>query len=272
MNSTESNNALQQSFIFASAALFAVLIGCVTLEETGESVFLLTSPQQEAQLGEAAFKNIKKNGKVSKEPAANERVLRVLSRFLPHAKVSHAKWEAVVIEDKTPNAFALPGGKIGVHTGLLPLCETDDMLAAVIGHEIAHVTLRHGGQRYSEQIATSVGTTAAAIAVNEAIDNGDPQSLAMMMGAFGVAGQVGVSLPYSRKHEYEADVIGVRYMAQAGYDPRAAITFWERMMQHGGSSPPEFLSTHPADANRIRKLKESMPAALAIYEQSRTSP
>lgn len=240
------------------------VIGCATISETGEKRFIVISPEQEASLGAQSFTTLKQEGKISPDPAANAQVQRVVARLVPQVQAAGAQWEALVFEDPTPNAFALPGGKIGVHTGILPIASNDAGLATVLGHELAHVSLRHGAQRMSRQLA-----------VNGFLSLTDFYAQAsqwkqreLILGALGAGANVGVVLPFSRDNELEADRIGLRYMALAGYDPREAVAFWERMeAASSGNKPPEWLSTHPADSNRIAQLKSLLPEALALYQK-----
>lgn len=248
--------------IAATLAVLYVISGCVTLEESGKSVLLLTTPEQEAQMGFAAFTQLKQSGKVSGDPVVNEQVQRVARRLIPQVNVPGAQWEVVVFDDPTPNAFALPGGKIGVHTGILAVTQTDDALAAVLGHELAHVTLRHGGQRVSQQLMVALGTTAVdvGLAMNDVRERG------AIMSGLGVGASVGIVLPFSRSNEYEADRYGLLYMARADYNPEEAVAFWQRMKElsaRSGGKPPEWLSTHPADDNRIAQLRQLLPEAQA---------
>lgn len=249
------------------AAGLGLLAACTTIPETGRSTLLVTSTKEEAALGAQAFKDIKKSEKISKDPAANAQVKRVAARLIKQVHVADAHWEVVVFDDPTPNAFALPGGKIGVNTGILVITQNDDALAAVLGHELAHVSCRHGGERMTTQFATQMGYATMAMAMQ----NQDYKTQQFAGTAFGLGTQVFGTLPFSRFQESEADRVGIMYSAKAGYDPQAAIAFWERMEaysnKHGGS-PPEFLSTHPADQTRIDQLKELMPAAEAEYHRT----
>jgi len=262
---------MKSRLLFGVLSILTVLIAaCATISETGEKRFILTSPQQEAEMGFAAFNDLKTGMKISQDPEANALVKRVANRLIPHANLSNAQWEVVVFDDPTPNAFALPGGKIGVHTGILPITKTEAGLAAVIGHEIAHITLRHSGQRISRQMAIQAGMTALDIGLattQENYSNYRPQILAGM----GLGTQVGLTLPFSRDNEYEADRIGMIYMARAGYDPTEAVEVWKRMRDfssQNGGKPPEHLSTHPADANRIRQLQAYLPTAQLEYQSA----
>lgn len=242
-----------------------LLAACVTLQETGQSKFIISSPQQEAAMGAASFQELKQSTKISTDANANAQVNRVMAKLIPTTGTDPNGWEVIVIDDPSPNAFALPGGKVGVHTGILPLTQTDDGLAAVLGHELAHVTLRHGGQRMTQQMGVMLGYNALGIALQQ----NDYRTRQLWMTAAGVGSQVFLTLPFSRDHEYEADRIGLRYMAKAGYNPNEAIGFWQRMQQAGGSKPPEFLSTHPSDEHRIEQIRAELPAVLPYYSPNR---
>lgn len=247
---------------WGSLGLF-FLVACVTLPETGERVFLMTSPSQEAQMGSQAFQSFKKTQKISQNREYQQRVKTVADRLIAHVAIPNAQWETVVFEDETPNAFALPGGKIGVHTGMLKLVENDAQLAAVMGHEIAHVTMRHSGQRFTAQFPIMMGYAGLGLALQH--EDWKTQQLAMT--AYGVGSQVFGVLPFSREHEYQADEIGLKYMAKAGYDPQQAIQFWKLMEKSSqGGKPPEFLSTHPSDSNRIAQLEQALPGAMQYYQ------
>ncbi len=251
-----------------SAAL--IIVACATISETGEQRFILTTPSQEAQMGFTAFNDLKQSMKRSTNAAAVAQVQRVADRLIPHVNVPNAQWEVVVFDDDTPNAFALPGGKIGVHTGILPITQTDAGLAAVMGHELAHITLRHGGQRVSRQLAVQFGMTALDIGLATSQEN-YAQYRPQILAGLGAGASIGMILPFSRDNEYEADRIGMRYMARAGYDPREAVELWKRMKAHSdqrGGKPPEFLSTHPADSNRIAQLERYLPEAQAQYQSA----
>jgi predicted Zn-dependent protease len=254
----------------ALVATSLIVVACATISETGEQRFILTTPSQEAEMGFTAFNDLKQSMKVSNDRVAIAQVQRVANRLIPHVKVPHAQWEVLVFDDPSPNAFALPGGKIGVHTGILPITKNDAGLAAVMGHELAHITLRHGGQRVSRQLAIQMGVTALDIGLASNQEN-YPQYRPQILAGLGVGTSIGLVLPFSRDNEYEADRIGMRYMARAGYDPREAVELWKRMKDHSskhGGKPPEFLSTHPADSNRIAQLERYLPEALAEYQGS----
>lgn len=172
-------------------------------------------------------------------------------------------WEYSLVDSKEANAWCMPGGKIVVYTGLLPITQNETALAVVMGHEIAHALARHGNERMSQSTLQQLG----GVALSVAIASNSPAAQDLMMNAYGIGTTLGGTLPFSRKHELEADRLGVNYAALAGYDPREAIPLWERMAKAAeGKTPPEFLSTHPAEATRIEKLKENIPKALKLYK------
>jgi metalloendopeptidase OMA1, mitochondrial len=248
------------------ALLAVVLSGCNTVPVTGRSQFNIMSTSQEAQLGLASFDQLKTNTPISKDPAANALVQKVGKRIAAVANhdMPGAQWEFVVFESKEANAFCLPGGKVGVYTGILPITKDESGLATVIGHEVAHAVARHGGERMSEAMVLQTGGQV----LGATMANSDPRLAAAANVAYGVTSQVGVALPHSRAQESEADHIGLIYMAEAGYDPRTAVAFWQRFADYAkqqGNSTPAFLRTHPTDATRIKQLQVWMPEALAQY-------
>jgi len=225
---------------------------------------MLVSQEQEMQLGLSAFDQMKKEVPISKDPAANEMVRRVGDRIKSVVNLGGAQWEFVVFESKDANAFCLPGGKIGVYTGILPIVKDDAGLATVLGHEIAHATLHHGAERMSRGMATQMIGQGLGVAV----DATNPKWTAAFTQLYGVGTGVAVELPHSRSGESEADKMGLFYMAKAGYNPEAAVAFWERFEEYGkgSSKPPEWLSTHPSGGTRIQRLKALMPEAKALYQ------
>lgn len=248
-----------------AAALFIFALGCATVPYTERQQIMMISEDEEAKLGQAAFTQVKAESKVSGDPRANELVRRVGSRVAAAADKPEYQWEFAVFEDKSVNAFALPGGKVVVNTGILPVTADETGLAVVIGHEVAHVLARHGAERLSQQQLLSIGQ----VALLAGLMGSNPAARETVMQAYGLGAQVGVLLPYSRKHETEADKIGLILMAKAGYDPRAAVAFWKRMMEAGkGKGAPELLSTHPSDETRIAALEEFMPIAMDYYNES----
>jgi predicted Zn-dependent protease len=248
------------------AVLSLGLTGCYTVPETGRKSVVAVSPAQETEMGKAAFAEVQAKEKVSHDQAANERVRRVGQRIANAVggALPSAQWEFVVFDaPDTVNAFALPGGKVGVYTGLLKLAATDDELAIVMGHEIGHVTARHGGERMTQAYGMEAANVIAGVAMP------DGQYHDMLLQVFGVGGNLAV-MHFSREQESEADHIGIRYAAKAGYDPRAAITFWEKMAkQKGSASTIKWLSTHPPDAQRIADLQRLMPEVIPLYDAAR---
>src|SRR5215475_11498222 len=258
-----------------------ILSGCETNPYTGRSQLLMTSVSQEIQLGAQAYQQVKSDPKVhqSQDPREIEPVKRVAARIIEAAKRSkyadmakQFQWEVTVIkDDKTMNAFALPGGKIAVYTGIFPVAKTEAGLAAVLGHEVTHALARHGAERMSQGQAASIGVQVLGAAAG--IGTGNAALGEATMAALGAGAQVGVLLPFSRKHESEADYIGILLAADAGYDPRESVHLWERMEQmSGGGGPSEFLSTHPGHETRIEQLKKWMPEAMAIYQTKQPVP
>lgn len=238
--------------------------GCVTNPETGRSqLLMLVSEGQMSEMGLSAFNQMKKDVPISKDAKANELVRRVGERIKSVVNLPGAQWEFVVFESKEANAFCLPGGKIGVYTGILPITKDEAGLAAVLGHEVAHATLEHGRERMNRGLLTQgLGQVGGAV-----VNATDPRWNSAFGQAFGLGAQYGVMLPHGREQESEADHRGLIYMARAGYNPEAAVAFWERFSaynkQAGGGEGPSFLSTHPLSDTRIRQLKEWMPEAKA---------
>jgi metalloendopeptidase OMA1, mitochondrial len=240
--------------------LAAALAACETVPITGRSQLNFIDDEQAAQLGEQAFQQIKAKERISRDPAANAVVQRVGQRIAAASGIKQ-NWEFVVFDSPQVNAFALPGGKVGVYTGMLPVAGDEAGLAAVMGHEVGHVLANHAAERISRSQLVEAGAGAAALILGGS-NPAAQQSLAALLGA-GAA--VGLELPFSRDQEYEADRIGLTLMAKAGYDPRAAIPFWQRMAAASRGGPPEFLSTHPGEENRIARIRELLPEAQAVY-------
>jgi predicted Zn-dependent protease len=174
------------------------------------------------------------------------------------------KWEFNLVQDDLVNAWCMPGGKVVVYTGILPYTKTEAGLAAVMGHEVAHAIARHGNERMSQQLALQMG----GVALDVAMMNQPNETRALFQSAYGFGAGVGVVLPFSRKHELEADKLGLFFMAKAGYDPKEAIDFWKRMAALGGEKPPQWLSTHPSDETRVTELTRALPEAMKYYQQN----
>ena len=241
------------------------LPACTTVPQTGRSALHLVPSSQLASMSASQFGQLKQETPISRDPAYNAMVRRVGDRiaYVAGPDMPNAQWEFVVFDDDEQiNAFAMPGGKVAVYTGIFKVAKTDADLAIVMGHEVAHVAAGHGNERMTQQLLAAGG----ALALQFGTSDMDSDQRALLMAAYGAGASVGVMLPYSRYHECEADEIGLIYAAKAGYDPRAAISFWERMAAQSQGAPPEFLSTHPASSTRIRKLDELMPRAIRVYQ------
>lgn len=247
--------------------LLLLLAGCYTVPETGRSSLNFISTGEELQLGRSEFEKLKNSESISTDPQLNGRLQRVGRRMADAVgnDLPSAQWEFVLFDnDKVINAFALPGGKVGVYTGIMDIAATDDELAAVIGHEIAHVTARHGSERMSQGIAAAIG----GVLLNLALE--DDKNRDAWTAAYGIGAGYAITYPFSQKHELEADEIGVIYAAKAGYNPQAAIEFWMKMsVVKEGGQPSRFFSTHPSDFKRVDRLEALMPKVKPIYEQNK---
>jgi metalloendopeptidase OMA1, mitochondrial len=244
-----------------------LLVACQTVPYTGRSQLMLVSEADEQRMGAQAYRQILGKSRLSRDWAQNEQVTRVGRRIAEATGRRDFRWEFRVIDDdRQVNAFALPGGKVAVYTGILPITRDDAGLAAVLGHEIAHAVARHGGERVSQQVAIQGGLDLTMAALS----GGNPQTVRTMGSLLGAGAAVGLILPWSREQESEADHLGLSYMGKAGYDPHAARDLWIRMAEaaRGQSRPPEFLSTHPADVTRIRQIEQWLPEALQYYQAS----
>lgn len=256
-------------------ATFVVILlneGCAKVPVTGRRQLNIVSSGEETELGLSSFSQMKTNTPISNDPAANETVQRVGKRIADIAgkDLPNAQWEFVVFDSKEANAFCLPGGKVGVYSGILPITKDDAGLATVLGHEIGHAVAHHGAERMSEAQALQKVGEYAGSAVTTSQSSHD-----VFMTAYGGLSKYGRELPHSRAQESEADHIGLIYMARAGYDPAQAVVFWQRFSeynkQQGGSSSwySKFLSTHPLDATRIADLKKLLPEAQAEYNKAK---
>lgn len=246
-------------------ATLLALAGCYTNPVTGRQYAVMTSTGEELQLGAQAFAEVKRTEQISQNPTANARVQRIGKRIANAVgnQLPGAQWEFVVFQSNELNAFALPGGKVGVYTGLMDLLDVDDELAAVIGHEIGHVVARHGGKRMTEAALVSLVGTAGALAVDHKYGS---EKSELFMLAYGGISTVGFVLPHSRGDESEADLMGLQYAAAAGYDPAAAVTVWQKMAKAAGPSKmPVWLSTHPSNAQRIAALQAAAPRFQQLY-------
>ncbi len=213
------------------------------------------------QMGLQAFDNLKQQKPVSTNSQYN-RIVSCIAGAI--TRETGGNWEVVVFEDTSPNAFALPGNKIGIHTGMLTLIDNQDQLAAVTAHEIGHVLAKHSNERASQEMAVSSG-----MGIIQAISAPQTALGQTALGILGVGAQYGILMPYSRVHESEADMIGVDLMAKAGFDPRQSIALWQKMEQASqGRQPIEFMSTHPSHATRIQDLEKHMPQAMRLFQQA----
>ena len=239
---------------------------CNTVPVTGRRQLNIIGAGEEMQLGITSFDKLKQDTPINKDPAINALVQRVGRRVAAVADLPGAQWEFVVFEVKEPNAFCLPGGKVGVNTGILPITKDEAGLATVIGHEVAHAAAHHGGERMTTAMAVQAGGDL----LNSKLTTADPRMQAAAATAYGLATQVGLELPHSRSQESEADHIGLIYMARAGYPPQEAVAFWQRFAdfnrQAGGNSTLSFLRTHPLDDTRIKDLQKWLPEAQQAFK------
>lgn len=241
--------------------LFTILLSACATSPLGRSQLTLVNDDELSKMGVQAFQQIEQETPKSNDARTNAYVRCVAQAVASKAKGPHvpSSWDVAVFESDQVNAFALPGGKIGVYTGLLKVAENQDQLATVIGHEVGHVIARHGNERVSQAMVAETGMQlAGALAGTGGLSK-------TAMGALGLGVQYGVLLPYGRTQETEADKIGLDLMAEAGFDPRESVKLWENMARaSGGQSPPELLSTHPAEATRINNLKARLPSAMKL--------
>ncbi|MDQ6630639.1 MAG: M48 family metallopeptidase [Verrucomicrobiota bacterium] len=233
--------------------------------ETGKSYRVALSSEQEQKLGLQSYQEVLAQSQVVERGPEHDLVVKVAERLAAATgdDAKDFKWQVSLVNSSQQNAFCLPGGKIVVYTGILPTTKNEAGLATVMGHEMSHAIARHGSQRLLRSSLAQTLLTGA----NFSMSNMDPGQRQGVMAALGAGAQYGVLLPFSRDHESEADKMGLIYMARAGYDPREAISFWERMSQSGGGQPPEFMSTHPSHGSRIDQLRAQMPKAVAEYEK-----
>jgi predicted Zn-dependent protease len=261
--------------IIAIAAISLVLIMCKTVPLTGRKSLSLISGSEINTMSFQQYDELKRTSNLSKDVSKTNQVKKVGERIQSAIELylrsqgqsdllDGFAWEYILIESPEVNAFCMPGGKVAFYTGILPYCKDENGIAVVMGHEIAHAIAEHGNERMSQSLLQQMG----GVALSAALTEKPAQTQALFMQAYGVGSSMGVMLPFSRKHESEADELGLYFMAMAGYDPQKAPEFWTRMSQTGGQKPPEFLSTHPSDQSRINHLNEVMPKAMDYYVQS----
>jgi metalloendopeptidase OMA1, mitochondrial len=235
------------------------------VNEAGRTAKMGLNPKEEATLGMQAYREVLSQSRMIQSGPEYEMVRRCAARLASATGEAgrNFKWEVAVVQSPQVNAFCLPAGKIVVYTGILPIARTETGLAVVMGHEMAHATLRHG----SERILTQKSANTILTGVSFSMGDMDYNQRRAIMGVLGAGAQYGIINPFGREHESEADAVGLRYMAKAGYDPREAVAFWERMgSASGGKAPPEFLSTHPSHETRVQRLKALLPEAMQIYQ------
>lgn len=260
--------------IFASLFLLSLVIGaCATVPLTGRRQLTIISGGEMRAMSFQQYDEVLSESKLSEDAEATALVrgvgLRIqvaVERYFRErgmsARLAEYEWEFNLIESDQANAWCMPGGKVAFYTGILPICGTEAGIAVVMGHEIAHAIAEHGNERMSQGLILQMGGAA----LSEAVKSKPEQTQALYMSAFAVGAQFGAMLPYSRKHESEADYMGLIFMAMAGFDPHEAPRLWERMAANGGAGVPEFMSTHPSDQTRIRQMNEHMSEALEYYK------
>jgi predicted Zn-dependent protease len=257
--------------------LLALMVACSTVPLTGRqqinlipaSTMLNMSFQQYDQfLQQHNLGNDASQSRMVKR--VGENIAQAVETYMRQndmsSEIDNYAWEFNLIASDQVNAFCMPGGKVVVYEGILPVAKNETGLGVIMGHEIAHAIAEHGNERMSQMLVTQLG----GMALSKALEEKTELTQQLWMSAYGVGTQLGVLLPYSRLHESEADRLGLIFMAMAGYDPRAAVDFWQRMVEKkDGASPPEFLSTHPSDATRIQKIKQALPEALGYYQSNK---
>lgn len=257
---------------FIATTMLVLFIACSSVPITGRKQMLLVSDSEVLTLSLQEYNKFKQTA-VKSTDAKNTALVEKVGRRIANAvetylknngmadEVAEFSWEFNLIKSDEVNAFCMPGGKIVVYEGILPVTQNETGLAVVLGHEVAHAVAKHSNERMSQQIVTQYGAEALGTALNK--QSAQVQQIASV--AFGLGSQYGVTLPFSRKQELEADELGLIFMAMAGYDPRQAPAFWERMSAAGSGGVPEFMSTHPSDGTRIHKINEHLPEALKYY-------
>ena len=256
--------------------LAAVLFACSTVPITGRKQLSLIPAGQMLSMSYQEYDGFLKSNKLSTNQEQIQLVKKVGGRIQKSVEMYFAekglsgqlkdyRWEFNLVESKDVNAWCMPGGKVVVYTGILPITQNEVGLAVVLGHEISHAVAEHGGERMSQGLLAQLGGMALSVALQDKPE----QTKQLWMGAYGLGAQFGVLLPFSRTHESEADHLGLIFMSMAGYDPKEAVTFWQRMAAgKGGQAPPEFMSTHPADATRIADIQKEIPEAMQYYRKA----
>lgn len=263
-------------FKFISLILisFFVLNSCSKVPISGRKQFRMLPSSTMLSMSATNYDAFLKDNPLSKDQKntrlvkrTGNKISKAVTNFLKEEgqskRIKGFDWEFNLVKSNVPNAWCMPGGKVVFYEGILPFTKNETGIAVVMGHEIAHAIAKHGNERMSQQLVLQLGGMALDVALKEKPE----KTRQIFFQAYGIGSKVGVQLPYSRKHESEADKLGLVFMAKAGYDPREAIKFWERMAASGGNKPPEILSTHPSDDNRIKALKEFMPEAMKYYKK-----
>lgn len=261
-------------FLSLSILIGTAFTGCSSVLLTGRKQLMLVSDQQVLALSDSSYQAYMATATVSRKTTQNALVARVgqniaravesyLTQQGQSEELKNYAWEFKLVVDTAVNAFCMPGGKIVVYEGILPVTQTEAGLAVVIGHEVAHAVAKHSNERMSQQMAAGVGASA----LDALLSGSSTTTRNIAQTVFGLGAQYGVTLPYSRKQEYEADRLGLIFMAMAGYDPSVAVPFWQRMSSQSNSYVPEFLSTHPSDSKRIANLQAILPEALGFYKK-----
>lgn len=251
-----------------------ILASCNKVPVTGRKQLNLYPESEMIAMSLTSYSEFIKQNKLSSNTSqtnmvksSGSRIQKAVERYMTEKGLTSGlkgyQWEFNLVENSEPNAWCMPGGKVVVYTGIMPIAVDEAGLAVVMGHEIAHAIARHGNERFSQQMLIQMG----GVALDIALQNKPQLTRDLWLQAYGIGSTVGVMLPYSRAHETEADKLGLIFMAMAGYDPNNAISFWQRMEKTGGQAPPEFLSTHPSSGRRIQDLKSYLPEAMKYYKK-----
>lgn len=271
------NSRTQMYVVSGILATSILLAACSTVPLTGRKQLSLIPASQMLSMSYQEYGTFLKSNRVSTDAQATAMVKRIggrvegaVERYFKEKGIEGSlagyQWEFTLVEDKQVNAWCMPGGKVVVYTGILPVTQTEEGLAVVMGHEIAHAVAEHGNERMSQGLLAQLG----GVGLDAALKDKPQQTRELWQTAFSVGSQVGVLLPFSRTQESEADELGLTFMAMAGYNPQEAVTFWQRMSANkAGQAPPEYLSTHPSDETRIRQIQEHMPQALKYYKPAK---
>ncbi|MFW6219143.1 MAG: M48 family metallopeptidase [Bacteroidota bacterium] len=254
--------------------LMLFTVACSTIPITGRKQFAPIPSSQMIALSKDSYQKVIDEHSLS-DNQEQTRIVKEVGRNISSAvekylrqqnmkeKINEYTWEYNLLQSKEINAFCMPGGKIAFYEGIMPICEDRNGVAVVMAHEVAHAIAKHANERLAQQLMVQLG----GIALSEALNKEPEKTQQLALAAFGAGAQLGYMLPYSRKHESEADELGLYFMAMAGYDPRGAVEFWQRMEHQGGEKPPVFLSTHPPPGKRIKNIEKLMPKALEYYNE-----